>query len=135
MVAYTVTCVGTLFTIIFHFGIKETSQESLLPQSDDVQTIQGNSTTSSSKTIHLFKDIRLYQVAVMYMATRLFANISQTILPVYLHDGLSLGAESLAIQPLVMYASSFVTSVLVKSMNAHCGRKVICLCMKHCFYN
>lgn len=123
VVAYTVTAVGAVFTIIFHFGVKEAPQESLLPQTEDIQTVQVNSVNTSTKTIHLFKDIRLYQVAVMYMATRLFANISQTILPVYLHDGLSLGAESLAIQPLVMYASSFVTSVLVKSLNANCGRK------------
>lgn len=43
--------------------------------------------------------------------------------PLYLHEQ-GLGAESLAIVPLVMFISSFSTSLIVKSMNKHLGRKV-----------
>jgi Na+/melibiose symporter-like transporter len=74
---------------------------------------------------HLLKDVQLYQVALVYMATRLFVNLSQVYIPLYLHESLNMTAESLAVIPLVMFVSSFVVSLLVKVLNKKCGRKVI----------
>jgi Na+/melibiose symporter-like transporter len=73
---------------------------------------------------HLLKDVQLYQVALVYMATRLFVNLSQVYIPLYLHESLGMGAESLAVVPLVMFLASFVMSLLVKILNKKCGRKV-----------
>jgi Na+/melibiose symporter-like transporter len=74
---------------------------------------------------HLLKDVQLYQVALVYMATRLFVNLSQVYIPLYLHESLNMTAESLAVIPLIMFVSSFVVSLLVKVLNKKCGRKVI----------
>lgn len=65
------------------------------------------------------------QVAVLYMGTRLFANISQSIFPLYLHDNLNLGGQMIAILPLVMYAFSFLMSFAIKPINKYGGRKVM----------
>jgi hypothetical protein len=73
---------------------------------------------------HLMKDVQLYQVALVYMATRLFVNLSQVYIPLYLHESLSMGAESLAVIPLVMFLASFGMSLFVKILNKKCGRKV-----------
>jgi hypothetical protein len=73
---------------------------------------------------HLLKDVQLYQVALVYMSTRLFVNLSQIYIPLYLHESLGMGAESLAVIPLVMFLSSFAMSLLVKVLNKKCGRKV-----------
>lgn len=73
---------------------------------------------------HLLKDVQLYQVALVYMATRLFVNLSQVYIPLYLHESLGMGAESLAVVPLVMFLASFVMSLLVKILNKKCGRKL-----------
>jgi hypothetical protein len=73
---------------------------------------------------HLLKDVQLYQVSLVYMATRLFVNLSQVYIPLYLHESLNMGAESLAVVPLVMYLASFAVSFLVKILNKKCGRKV-----------
>ncbi|XP_021931494.1 major facilitator superfamily domain-containing protein 12-like isoform X2 [Zootermopsis nevadensis] len=72
----------------------------------------------------LLKDVQLYQVALVYMSTRLFANLSQVYIPLYLHESLSMGAESLAVVPLVMFLSSFAMSLLVNVLNKKCGRKL-----------
>jgi Na+/melibiose symporter-like transporter len=58
------------------------------------------------------------------MMTRLVANIAQTMFPMYLHDVLELGAGSIAILPLVMFALSFVMATVIKPLNKRFGRKV-----------
>merc|ERR1719367_958263 len=53
----------------------------------------------------------LYMVALVYMATRLFLNISQSYIPFYIQDSLRVeDASMVARVPLVMFAASFVSS-------------------------
>uniref|UniRef100_A0A1B6HVZ9 Major facilitator superfamily (MFS) profile domain-containing protein n=1 Tax=Homalodisca liturata TaxID=320908 RepID=A0A1B6HVZ9_9HEMI len=120
IVTYTTAVIGTITSILFHVGVKEGRQESLLPGDDSLNDLSETGNT----TMSLFCKIRLYQVAVLYMATRLFANISQAFFPLYLHDNLMLGGQKIAILPLVMYALSFVMSILIKPLNKYFGRKV-----------
>lgn len=61
------------------------------------------------------------------MGTRLFVNLSQVFIPLYLHKTLALPGVTLASIPLVMYVASFVTSFLVRSFNQYLGRKVCCI--------
>jgi hypothetical protein len=51
-------------------------------------------------------------------------NLSQVYIPLYLHESLNMGAESLAVIPLVMFLASFTMSLLVNVINRKCGRKV-----------
>ncbi|XP_049827163.1 major facilitator superfamily domain-containing protein 12-like [Schistocerca gregaria] len=107
--------VGAFASLIFHLGVKEAP-----PRSDGLMHGPGGRRTA----LHMLKDIQLYQVAGVYMATRLFVNLSQVYIPLYLHESLSMNAESLAIVPLVMLLSSFGTSLLIKLLNKKLGRKV-----------
>ena len=72
----------------------------------------------------LFKDLELYHVACIYMPTRLFVNLAQTYVPLYLHETLQMPATSLAIIPLIMYLSSFKASITIQYLNSKLGRKV-----------
>lgn len=72
----------------------------------------------------LLRDIRLYQVACVYMLTRLFINLCQIYMPLYLHESLNMPATSLAYIPLTMYLSSFLTSLIIERLNTKWGRKV-----------
>lgn len=72
----------------------------------------------------LFKDIRLYQIACIYMPTRLFVNLSQIYIPLYLHKSLHMPATSLAVVPLIIFLSSFVMSLIIEKLNTKLGRKV-----------
>lgn len=67
---------------------------------------------------------KMYKVGSVYIATRLFFNLSQIYLSYYLHAYLQLSSKSLAIMPLIMFLSSFVTSFVVKPLNVEFGRKV-----------
>ncbi|KAG8039167.1 hypothetical protein G9C98_003474 [Cotesia typhae] len=104
--------VGIIASITFHSVIQETPHDSTGP-------IRRNLRPASS----FLRDIKFYQVAVVYMTTRLFVNISQIYVPLYLHDTLKMPATSLAIIPLIMYLSSFKVSLIIEKINTKFGRK------------
>ena len=58
------------------------------------------------------------------MCTRLFCNLSQAYVPIYLQDTLQMSPESVAYIPLTMYVSGFVTTLVMKPLNRNYGRKV-----------
>ena len=61
------------------------------------------------------------------MSTRLFVNLSQVYLPLWLQDNLSLGATSVATTPLAVYISGFLASLVIGPVTRLVGRKVIFL--------
>jgi hypothetical protein len=105
--------IGALTSLTFHLLVREGSTPG------HVRVVGQRKSVG-----HLLKDVQLYQVALVYMSTRLFVNLSQVYIPLYLHESLNMGAESLAVVPLVMFLSSFMMSLLVKVLNKKCGRKV-----------
>lgn len=58
------------------------------------------------------------------MCTRLFVNLSQVFIPLYLHETLNMNASALALIPLIMYIGSFTTSLTIEKLNRGLGRKV-----------
>ena len=50
-----------------------------------------------------FKEYQLYQIAVIYMSSRFFNNISQSYLPLFLQMTLKLHATYIATVPLAMF--------------------------------
>ena len=66
---------------------------------------------------------QFYQVAVIYMSTRLFVNISQAYIPLYIQHTLSLKPVSIAGIPLIMFLSGFVVSLINKPITRLIGRK------------
>jgi hypothetical protein len=59
------------------------------------------------------------------MATRLFVNLSQVYLPLWLQDNLKLGATSVATTPLALFVSGFLTSLAMGPLTQIVGRKVL----------
>lgn len=58
-----------------------------------------------------------YQVALVYVLTRLTTNVSQTMLPFFLVDDLRLGPSSKALVPALVYLSSFGASLLLQELS------------------
>lgn len=59
------------------------------------------------------------------MSTRLFVNLSQVFIPLYLHETLNMAASALALVPLIMFIGSFLTTMSIEYLNRSCGRRVI----------
>lgn len=106
--------VGAITSILFHIFVKE----------NFVNNSDGSLNRNSRTVLVLLKDIQLYQIACIYMPTRLFVNLSQIYIPLYLHKSLNMPATSLATIPLIMYLSSFVMSLIIEKLNTKLGRKV-----------
>ncbi|KAB7495419.1 Major facilitator superfamily domain-containing protein 12 [Armadillidium nasatum] len=114
-------CTGSIFSAIFHIGVKEPPFTS-----GKKRVIQSNGkgvTVHRMKILDWFKEISFYQVAVLYMATRLFVNLYQVYIPIYVQDTLHLEKETIATVPFVMYLAGFIGSLVMKKVNKIIGRK------------
>ncbi|XP_044075285.1 major facilitator superfamily domain-containing protein 12-like [Siniperca chuatsi] len=63
-----------------------------------------------------------YQVALLYMSTRLIVNLSQTYISMYLINTLGLPKKFIATIPLVMYVSGFLSSFIMKPLSKLIGK-------------
>nr|XP_014424905.2 major facilitator superfamily domain-containing protein 12 [Pelodiscus sinensis] len=99
-----------------------------LPEPEEHTPLLPGAQKSPPRPLLLWKD-RLqepafYQVAMLYMATRLIVNLSQTYIAMYLTNSLLLPKKFIATIPLVMYISGFLSSFLMKPVNKWIGRNL-----------
>ncbi|KAL7832334.1 hypothetical protein AOLI_G00298820 [Acnodon oligacanthus] len=123
-----VLAVGALFSLLFHLGTRETKAE----QSDDEDygssegerqpLLSRNSPSTAMQWQHWLREPSFYQVAVLYMCTRLIVNLSQTYISMYLTNTLLLPKKYIATIPLVMYVSGFVSSFIMKPFSKLIGK-------------
>ncbi|XP_074659678.1 major facilitator superfamily domain-containing protein 12-like [Tubulanus polymorphus] len=132
--AFVVVGAGLVFSGVFHFGTREPRRlvaadnknvelKSMIARSEDEKEQTAPTTTRMTWTSWL-KLKQFYLVAMLYMCTRLVVNVSQVYLPTYLLYALDLDKAYMAIVPLVVFVSGFVTSIFMKLVNRICGRKV-----------
>ncbi|XP_030766069.1 major facilitator superfamily domain-containing protein 12-like [Sitophilus oryzae] len=107
---------GAVCSFLFHFLIKEHEQQ------NGYHDVRGTKVRTDLK--ELFTDVQVYQVAINYMCSRLFINLTQVFITLYLHEALDMVASSLAVVPLTMYLASLVTSFVVGQINRAAGRKI-----------
>ena len=81
------------------------------------------SCNQTMKIVDWFREPQLYQVGFLYMCTRLFVNLSQTYMPLYLNVSLQLPQTYVAIIPMVMYLSGIFISAVTKSVSKRLGKK------------
>ncbi|CAN2389493.1 MFS/sugar transport protein [Pristimantis euphronides] len=125
--ALIVVGIGAFFSLLFHIFTKENTNFERLPETGD-ENGAAVEFSSSPKPLLLWKHWLLepsfYQVALLYMCTRLIVNLSQTYIAVYLTYSLHLPKNYIATIPLVMYVSGFVASFLMKPINKYIGRNI-----------
>ncbi|NWX41273.1 MFS12 protein, partial [Steatornis caripensis] len=120
---------GAVFSLIFHLGTKEKPYPpGSLPQLEESTPLLPKEPTSPPRPLLVWKHWLLepafYQVAVLYMSTRLIVNLSQTYIAMYLTNSLLLPKKYIATIPLVMYVSGFLSSFLMKPVNKWMGRNL-----------
>ncbi|KDO46025.1 hypothetical protein CISIN_1g011925mg [Citrus sinensis] len=75
--------------------------------------LRGNSHARISWA-YWFKKILYYQVALVYMLTRLVVNVSQAYLAFYVINDLRMGQSAKALVPAIIYICSFIVSILLQ---------------------
>lgn len=119
--------VGAVFALIFHIGVKEPpfvpcKKRCELPSDCKGEKKQPDPPATMRK-LDWFKELPFYQIAVLYMATRLYVNLYQAYIPLYVQETLKLDQTFLATVPFAMYLAGFTGSLLMKEINKKIGRK------------
>ncbi|KAM6918299.1 major facilitator superfamily domain-containing protein 12-like [Xenentodon cancila] len=141
--AFIVVGLGAIFAIFFHLGTtehqkpgarEEGGQETggrRKPSVEEGEAVVGEQTPllPSSKSASSLLQWRcwlrqpsFYQVALLYMSTRLIVNLSQTYISMYLINTLGLPKKFIATIPLVMYLSGFFSSFIMKPVSKRIGK-------------
>ncbi|XP_056247882.1 major facilitator superfamily domain-containing protein 12-like [Seriola aureovittata] len=130
--------IGTLFSIFFHLGTREwrrgageeegrrsrTVEEEEEEEEGERRPLIPRPNTSSSllQWKCWLQQPSFYQVALLYMSTRLIVNLSQTYISMYLINTLGLPKKFIATIPLVMYLSGFLSSFIMKPLSKLIGK-------------
>ncbi|XP_066518087.1 major facilitator superfamily domain-containing protein 12a [Hoplias malabaricus] len=123
-----VLAIGALFSVIFHLGTREGNTERHVGEEDGSSEgerqplIPRNTPSTHMQWQDWLKEISFYQVALLYMCTRLIVNLSQTYISMYLTNSLLLPKKYIATIPLVMYVSGFVSSFIMKPFSKLIGK-------------
>ncbi|KAI5099344.1 major facilitator superfamily domain-containing protein 12-like isoform X2 [Silurus meridionalis] len=129
-----VWAIGILFSLLFHLGTQESkakgnqNEEEGEDNGERTPLLTRSAPNSPSVALqwrHWLKEWSFYQVAVLYMCTRLIVNLSQTYISMYLTNTLLLPKKYIATIPLVMYLSGFVASFIMKPFNKLIGKSMV----------
>ncbi|XP_043911394.1 major facilitator superfamily domain-containing protein 12 [Protopterus annectens] len=125
----TVVAIGAVFSLFFHLATKEKHQDQYQVAEQGEHTLLLTVTRNhQSKPVmlwkHWLKEPAFYQVAMLYMCTRLIVNLSQTYIAMYLTNSLNLPKNFIATIPLIMYVSGFLSSFCMKPVNKWIGRNL-----------
>jgi len=111
---------GLAATLSFHLIVREQSRNN-----DDEIALATKSDSPIVKNPSLVSWLlnpKLYFVACVYMATRLFVNLTQSYIPFYLQDSIHVNSTYLAVIPLIQYVTSFLCSFATNFSNRAAGR-------------
>uniref|UniRef100_H3DMX9 Major facilitator superfamily domain containing 12a n=1 Tax=Tetraodon nigroviridis TaxID=99883 RepID=H3DMX9_TETNG len=121
--ALIVLAVGAVSSVVFHLG----TAERRLTEEEARQASRPLLPSSQTQQLLLqwkcwLRQPSFYQVAVLYMSTRLIVNLSQTYMSMYLINTLGLHKKFIATIPLVMYLSGFLSSFIMKPISRKIGK-------------
>ncbi|XP_013888274.1 major facilitator superfamily domain-containing protein 12 [Austrofundulus limnaeus] len=115
--------IGALFAIFFHLGTTEGQNPGEEADGEQRPLLPSSTPTSSFLQWKCWlKQPSFYQVALLYMSTRLIVNLSQTYIAMYLINTLGLPKNYIATIPLVMYISGFLSSFIMKPVSKRIGK-------------
>ncbi|XP_078429898.1 uncharacterized protein LOC144701945 [Wolffia australiana] len=104
-IAYISIFIGSFFVVVFFLGTKEPR----LKQQHHKDHVRVS-------WAYWFNTLLYYQVASVYMFTRLVTNVSQALFAFYVINDLDMVQSSKALVPGIIYVSSFVVSIILQEM-------------------
>ncbi|XP_076860365.1 major facilitator superfamily domain-containing protein 12 [Brachyhypopomus gauderio] len=116
--------IGAVFSLLFHLGTREQPAPTCPGESGEQQPLLPR-TSQQTRPILQWKDWftepAFYQVAALYMCTRLIVNLSQTYISMYLVNSLQLPKNYIATIPLVLFVSGLASSLAMKPASRRIG--------------
>lgn len=123
--ALIVTGIGLVFSLLFHVGTRERwSRPGEQGENSPLLNTPGPTLSTLLQWKCWLRQPSFYQVALLYMSTRLMVNLSQTYISMYLIYTLQLDKKFIATIPLVMYLSGFLSSFIMKPISKRIGKSL-----------
>lgn len=123
--------IGVVFSLVFHLGTTEhrsgAGHSGETQDEEEHRPLLTRQITTSSSLLQWncwLRQPSFYQVAMLYMSTRLIVNLSQTYISMYLINTLGLDKKFIATIPLVMYLSGFLSSFIMKPVSKLIGKSL-----------
>ncbi|XP_068605229.1 major facilitator superfamily domain-containing protein 12-like [Brachionichthys hirsutus] len=117
--------IGALFSIVFHLGTTEKRMDDEEREGEQGPPLLRPKTPAGVLQWKCWlQQPSFYQMAFLYMLTRLIVNLSQTYISMYLVNTLQLPKKFIATIPLVMCLSGFVFSFIMKPLSKLIGKNV-----------
>ena len=104
--------------------IRKESTKKRPSKSLSIVSMASSLNTKPMKILHWFQEPQFYLVACIYMAARLYVNISQSYVTFYVQYTVALSSDLIAIIPLIMYIAGFFISLVLKFVTDRFGYKV-----------
>ncbi|XP_048503059.1 uncharacterized protein LOC125491538 isoform X2 [Beta vulgaris subsp. vulgaris] len=105
-IAYSSIFIGCCFVCIFLIGTKEPRLKDCFP----------GKVYARIEWTYWFHKVLYYQVALVYVLTRLVTNVSQSFLAFYVINDLQMAQSSKALVPAIIYICSFIISLILQEM-------------------
>ncbi|CAB0018141.1 unnamed protein product [Nesidiocoris tenuis] len=117
-----VLALGFVSSTFSGFTMKERTND----ESDSERLTSEGATYQMERRTYLqiFSKLDLYKVALLYTSTRLFGNILQTFVALYVSETMQLSAVHVSAVPLAVYSASTISSIMAERMINLCGRKI-----------
>lgn len=122
--ALIVTGIGLVFSLLFHLGTTEHRSRAGEEEEHSPLLNTGPRLSTLLQWKCWLRQPSFYQVALLYMSTRLIVNLSQTYISMYLIYTLQLDKKFIATIPLVMYLSGFLSSFIMKPISKRIGKSL-----------
>lgn len=106
-IAYLSIFMGCCFVVVFLIGTKEPE----LKQQSRCESF------SKISWMYWFKKTLYFQVALVYVLTRLVTNVSQALLAFFVINDLGMPQSSKALVPAIIYICSFIVSVILQEIS------------------
>ncbi|KAL2089365.1 hypothetical protein ACEWY4_014053 [Coilia grayii] len=118
--------IGAITSLLFHLGTREKSYATGDSEPGERQPLLSAPKPVTARLLwkHWLLEPSFYQVALLYMSTRLIVNLSQTYVSMYLTNTLLLPKNYIATIPLVMYVSGFASSLIMKPFSKLIGKSM-----------
>lgn len=128
--SFLVLGIGAITSLLFHVGTRERKGNADGAADDtepgERQPLLNNLRPPATRMQwkHWLQEPSFYQVALLYMSTRVIVNCSQTYISMYLTNTLLLPKKFIATIPLVMYVSGFISSLIMKPFSKLIGKSM-----------
>lgn len=105
-IAYVSIFIGCCFVGLFQIGTKEPRLK--------ISALGKNNVRIS--WAYWFKKVLYYQVALVYVLTRIVTNVSQAFIAFYVIDDMQMTQSSKALVPAIIFICSFIVSIILQEM-------------------